>query len=1009
MRARNVYTISLLFLTSTSLQGQRAGGGVTQPAAAPQSQTTSPLLQNLRWRNIGPANFGGRVSDIEVVESNPAIIYVGAASGGVWKSVNAGTTWETQLTDKPTANIGDIAVFQRNPDIVWVGTGEACVRNSIGWGDGIYKSTDGGRTFTNMGLKDSHHIDKIITHPTNPDIVWVAAQGHLWGYNDERGLYKTTDGGRSWRKITRGLPNDNRTGAAEIEIDPRNPNVLYVAMWERIRHPHKFLSGGPNGGLFKSTDGGESFTKLTNGLPSGEMGKIGLSIYRKNPRIIVAIVEAAPSRPGGATGADTARVGSGIYRSEDAGASWRRVNTYNSRPFYFSHIYVDPNDSSRVYVLAADARVSSDGGRTFSGTLDGLDVDFHAMWINPANSNHFYIGNDKGAAMTFNRGEHFIHFDNMDLGQFYAVTVDNRDPYWVYGGLQDNGNWGGPSNSRDFNGILTDHWFKFHSGDGFHTTVDPNDWRTVYTEAQNGSIRRYDAMFRQVGRTISPNANNILNYSEVFPARAGGAGGAAGAGGGGGRGGRGGGGPSFRYNWNAPLYLSPHDSKTLLFGGQYLFRSTDRGETWRVISPDLTTNTPEFINTPDNGGLTGEGSGAENHSTLITISESPVTPGVIWAGTDDGNVQVTRDDGRTWTNVRSNIPAAARNNAAAPSAGVPAGTWVSRVEASHFESGTAYVSFDGHRSDDMRPHVWKTTDYGRTWTNISSNLPRGEPVYVVKEDLKNPNLLFAGTEFSAFASVDGGASWQKMMTGMPTVPVHDLVIHPRESDLIAATHGRSIWILDDISPLQQLTPQILASDAHLFIQKTATIWHGVSRGATRGHKVFQGRNPLTIAHRPPANSPSDLQNSATISFYLRNAPAGPVRLEISNIARTLRFAQDIPAVQGINRYFWNMSLSAVDPAATAPAAAAAPPDTAGRGGRGAAGAAAAAGAAGGRGGAGGAGGRAGAGGGGGGGRGGGRGGGGSAAAPGVYLVQLTVGGRTLMGSLTIRDDPALPR
>jgi photosystem II stability/assembly factor-like uncharacterized protein len=850
----------------------------------------SQLWQDLPWRNIGPANMGGRVTDIEAVESNPAILYVGSASGGIFKSVNAGTTWTPIFDRYGTGNIGDIAIYQRNPEIIYVGTGESCVRNSVGWGDGVYKSTDGGKTFVNLGLKDTHHISEVIIHPTNPDIVWVAAQGHLWGHRGERGIYKTTDGGRTWRQLTKGLPNDGKTGASELVIDPGNANVLYAGFWERIRMPHRFLSGGPNGGIFKSTDGGESWTKLSHGLPTGDIGKIGLAVSRSNPRVVMAIVEAEYQPQQRANNqanpefTDLTKLGSGIYRSEDGGASWQFVNRHNNRPFYYSHIWLDPNNDKRLYVLATDARVSEDGGRTFARELPSMGGDFHALWINPANSDHMYVGNDKGSYVSYDRATTMVLFDNMAIGQFYAVTADNRDPYWLYGGLQDNGNWGGPSNSRDVNGILNDHWFKFHSGDGFHATVDPNDWRTVYTESQGGNLRRLDAVFRQQGKSITPRPATITNFAQLFPGVA----------------------MSvqrlprdqFRFNWSSPIILSPHNSQTIYFGGNYMFKSTDRGDTWTIISPDLSTRDTARAN-PESGGLTRDVSGAETNATILTISESPVTAGLIWAGTDDGNVQVTRDGGATWTNVRANIK------------NVPAMTWVSRVESSRFDPATAYVTFDGHRSDDFKPYVFKTADYGKTWTSITANLPANEPVYVIKEDLKNRNLLFVGTEFGVYATIDGGRTWQSMSNNLPRVAVHDLIIHPRENDLIAATHGRSIWIMDDITPLQQVTPQIIASDVHMFENRVATKWRGTSRGATRGHFLFMGRNPLTINQREPSNSPSELQNSASVTFWLKNAPAnGKVQLEFSMPDGSQRVVREVNAHQGINRYFWNMQFDA---------------------------------------------------------------------------------------------------
>jgi len=933
--------------------------------------TQRALVEDLVWRNIGPANMAGRVTDIEAVDSDFSTVLVAAASGGVWKSTNAGTTWEPIFEDYGTGNIGDIAIFQPNPDIIWVGTGESCTRNSVGWGDGVYKSTDGGATFTNVGLRDTHHIGEVLTHPTDPDIAYVAAQGHLWGHTGERGVFKTTDGGQSWSKLAGGLPDDNRTGATDLQMDPRDPDVLYAALWQRLRQPHRFDSGGPNGGIFKSTDGGDSWQQLTRGLPEGDIGKIGLAVYRANPDIVMAIVEHGnqpPRRAGGEPNPeyeDMSNLGTGIYRSEDGGRSWEFINRYNNRPFYYSHIWMNPQDDQEVFILAGSAQISTDGGRTFDRTLDGIAGDFHALWINPHQPDIFYVGNDKGSYVTYDHGNQFIMFDNMDLGQFYAVTVDMRDPYWVYGGLQDNGNWGGPSNSKDWNGILNDHWFKFHSGDGFHTTVDPNDWRTIYTESQGGNIRRLDAVFRQVGESITPNRSNILNITDFLPedqveAEEGGQGGPMGFGGGAGRLPR----DSFRFNWSSPLFLSPHNSNIIYFGGNHLFKSPDRGETWSIISPDLSYSDPETTD-PESGGLTRDVTSAETHATLITIAESPIVRGLIWAGTDDGRVHVTRDDGRTWTDVRPNFPE------------VPRGLWASRVEASNFNEGTAYVSFDGHRSDNFRPWVFKTTDFGQTWTSVSGNLPSDQPIYVIKEDLKNPRLLFVGTEFGVFTSIDGGASWERLMNGLPTVAVHDLVIHPRDGDLIAATHGRSVWILDDITPLQQLDEEVMAAGAYLFENRRATLWRGISRGATRGHKLFMGRNPLTIEQQEPGNSPQQLINNAAIHFWLGDQAPSQVELLITDLSgEMVHTAQELSTESGIHRYYWNIRW---DPGEEQVAAYERRMEQmrerfggeipAGFGGM--------------------------------------RGPQGEQAGPGTYLVQLTVDGQTYTSTVTVREDPDL--
>ncbi len=834
------------------------------------------VFKSFEWRNIGPANMGGRISDIQALEQDYRFVIVASASGGVWKSTNAGTTWEPIFDDYGSSSIGAVAIFQKDPNILWVGTGEANVRNSVIWGDGVYKSADGGMTFTRVGLEDTHHIARIVSHPTDPDIVYVAAQGHLWGHTGLRGLFMTEDGGRTWQKLGNGLPDDGKTGCTEIEMDPQNPDILYTAFWQRLRRPYSFDSGGPNGGIFKSIDGGKSWKKLTQGLPEGDIGRIGLDVFRKNPQVIMAIVEHGfQPRRGSAEYEDMSKLGTGIYRSEDGGETWTFLNRYNKRPFYYSQIYINPNDDQRVYAMGSRAQVSLDGGKTFKPGMPGIAGDFHVIWLDPNNKDRYYVGNDKGASLTHDHGQHFNFFDNYAIGQIYEISVDTRDPYFVYIGLQDNGVWGGPSNSRDYNGILNEHWFKFHKGDGFYTAADPEDWQTVYSERQAGRISRNHALFRQLSVNITPTEDNTLNWDlfipeEKDPER-----------------------PVVRRNWNTPFVLSHHNPHTLYYGANHLFKSVDRGEHWQVISPDLTTNDPEKT-LRKTGGLTREVGRAETHCTIITISESPLQSGVIWLGTDDGNIQLTRDDGKTWKNVRTNLK------------GVPAGLWVSRVEASHFDLATCYVAFDNHRSDDFRPYLFKTTDFGRTWTSITSNLPEGHCIHVVREDPKNRNLLFIGTEFGVFVSVNGGAVWTRLMNGMPTVSVHDLVIHPRDGDLIAGTHGRSVWILDDITPLQQLNPEILDNKAYLFESPMATIWQGISRGAHRGHQLFIGRNPLSMVQVPPNNSPTPIQNTAAINYYLKDRPKSKPRLEISDLSGTLKAGIELDASPGIHRYRWWM-------------------------------------------------------------------------------------------------------
>lgn len=842
------------------------------------------LIKCFKWRNIGPANMIGRISDFEALDSDFTQVLCASASGGVWKSVNAGTTWEPIFDDYGASSIGDVAFYQKDPNIIWVGTGEECSRNSIAWGDGIYKSEDGGKTFTRMGLETTQTIGRVITHPSNPDIVYAASTGHTWGYSGDRGLFKTEDGGKTWQKLTNGLPDDGKTGAIDLVMHPENPDILYVSFWQRLRRPWRFDSGGPNGGIFKTTDGGDSWQKLTHGLPEGDLGRIGLAISRSNPQVLMAVVEHGFQPPKTIREGkeqkpnpdydDMTKLGTGIYRSEDGGESWAYKNRTNVRPFYYSHIYINPFDDQLVYYLSTRMQYSEDGGKTFKN-IEGLHPDFHTMWLDPTNKNRFYVGQDGGASLTHDHGKTWIYFDNLCLSQFYAVSVDLRDPYYVYGGLQDNGTWCGPSMSREGT-ILTDVWFNIGGGDGFHTQNDYTNWRIAYAESQGGNIMRVNVETRETTR-IRPSEQNTYNWKEHLPKK------------------------SekeeesqeppqspfgrrrspYRFNWSTPILISPHNPRTIYFGGEHLFKSVDCGDHWRIISPDLTTNDPEKHGKPT-GGLTLDQTGAETHCTIITISESPITQGVIWVGTDDGNIQLSRDDGETWTNVRENVP------------DVPEGIWVSRVEASHFDEGTCYLTFDGHRSDIFNPYVFKTTDFGKTWTNITGNLPDAGPVYVIREDLKNKNLLFVGTEFAVFFSRDGGQSWTDLSLNMPTVAFHDLVIHPRENDLIAGTHGRGVWILDDISPLREATDTNFSAEAHLFAnERPGTQWLSLRRGGYgRGNLYFAGENPPF---------------GARICFYLKDKPAGPVEIEITDATGNLKTTYAVKdADAGMNQLLWDM-------------------------------------------------------------------------------------------------------
>ncbi|MFC2161980.1 hypothetical protein ACFLRX_10060, partial [Acidobacteriota bacterium] len=629
---------------------------------------------------------------------------------------------------------------------------------------------------------------------------------------------------------------------------------------------------------------GQSWVKLTNGLPVGDSGKIGLAICRIKPDVLMAYYEHGfQPQSDDPDYDDMTKLGSGMYRSEDGGDSWIFVNRYQNRPFYYSHVWINPLDDKLIYRLTGSFQFSEDGGRTWKRfTGQGIHSDYHAFWADPNNKDRFYVGNDGGAYLTHDHGQNFIKFDQFVISQFYMIGVDMRDPYYVYGGLQDNGTWGGPTATRD-RAIYTDLWYTISGGDGYHVQVDPTDWRIVYSEPHpsntGGRIQRENVETRQAVQIRPQKGENIVNYDEYItpemeelqlekgwgPSPGNGSG-------------------AFRWNWSSPIVMSPHNPDTIFFGSNHLFKTLDQGETWYLISPDLSKNDP-YKTIKESGGLTPDhdpGGGAEFHGTIITISESPVKAGVIWVGTDDGNVQVTQNDGKNWANVRTNVP------------GVPEDLWVSRLEASHFAKGTAYLTFDGHRSANLEPWVFKTTDYGNSWTNISNNLPEGHPVYVIKEDLKNPNLLFVGTEFAVFYSINSGKSWTKLSLNMPTVAFHDIVIHPRDNDLVAGTHGRGIWVLDDITPLQQATDEVLSSEAFLFKNRAATQWLNVNTGGGGGSLYYQGENP---------------NKNAAINYYLNAGAEGTVEFEISDVTGQFKWTYSEKAEPGIQRFFWNMTFN----------------------------------------------------------------------------------------------------
>jgi sortilin (neurotensin receptor 3) len=1038
--------VVLPIVTTVYSQGQ----GGAQPAAV-INQSTDPLLSAFRFRSIGPATMGGRIDDIAVSESDPNIIYIGYAVGGVWKSENNGTTFEPVFDTQTVASIGDIAIHPTNPNIVYVGTGEANNRQTSSFGDGIYKTTDGGKTWTHIGLKETQTIARIVIDPKSPETIYVASPGHLFGPNPDRGVFKSKDGGKTWNKIKY---IDEDTGFTDIAIDPSNSNIIYAASYQRRRSGCCFNGGGPGSGIWKTGNGGDSWSKLNgNGLPPGTYGRIALDVARSNPNVLYAQIEAgevgqplptggrgadpaaateatppgaaAVTPPGGAPagrgqrGAEQAAGGQagggqagrgggggrggfdwcnnggpgrgfggrgggegqpanqtppaldpkrgGVLRSSDKGAQWTLVSNCNARPMYFSQLRVDPQNPDTIYVAGLPVAKSTDGGKTFA-TLDDAGgnsspghVDQHAIWVDPKNSKHIMIGNDGGFNVSWDQGKTWDFHNTMPTALSYWVSADMRHPYYVYTGFQDNGSWGGPSAVRGGGrggGILNTDWFGIGGGDGFQTAVDPTDHNIVFTESQDGNTNRYDLRLGR-GTSIRPRGpgdgrgGRGGGGGEETPAAAAGqrggqppavqVGGAAAQ-----AQGRGGppnvlnAGPSdaYRFNWNTPFMLSPHNPRIVWLGGNRLFKSYNRGDTW-VASQDLTRqvdrNKVSLMNAPGDRTQLSRNDGVVAYSTIISISESPVMPGVVWAGTDDGNLQVSRDGGLTFTEVGKNLT------------GLPANHtyWISRIDASHFDAGTAYVSVDGHRSDDLKPYVFVTRNYGQAFENISNNLPASGNVQVVREDPKNRNLLYVGTEFGLFISLDGGKEWKKFMNNYPTVRTDDILVHPRDNDLIIGSHGRSIWILDDITPLQQLTPAVLSSDATLFdIRPAIAYLNDQQRGSQGGgQKNFVGENA---------------PRGTFINYYLKSAASGDVKITITDGAgKTVRDLTGTKSA-GINRVVWNMTAN--------------PPQGQGQ----AQGF---------------------------GGGGGGRGGGGAPTVePGTYNVTLNVGGKTLTKQVTVLQD-----
>ncbi|MBI4520810.1 MAG: glycosyl hydrolase, partial [Gemmatimonadetes bacterium] len=826
-----------------------------------QSPATVPVAQefeSLHFRSIGPAIMSGRISDLAVHEANTAVYYVGTAHGGVWKTTSNGAMYEPLFQDQGLISIGDVTISQRNPELLWVGAGEANNRQSTSWGRGVYKSTDGGQTFQHMGLAESRHINRIVIDPSNDDVVLVAATGPLFGPGGERGVYKTSDGGRTWRHVLRG---DEDTGANDLVISPTDPRTVYASLYQRRRHACCMNGGGPGSGIWKSTDGGDTWTRLSGGgLPAGPLGRIALDAYRRDGNIVYASIEG----PGGPQGEVT-----GVYRSSDGGRSWERMSNTNPRPMYFSQVRIDPNNSDRVYLGGVGLHMSIDGGRTFE-TDAALQIhdDIHAIWLDAANSNHILIGGDGGLGVSYDMSRTWIYMTNLPVGLFYHVSYDMETPFNICGGMQDNYNWCGPSASRFAHGIRNDEWFHVQGGDGFVATPDPRDPRIVYTESQGGNMIRRDKVTGE-SKSIRPTATNVSNAE----------------------------GDAYRWHWDTPIILSPHDPGVLLVAANRVFRSSDRGDSWTAISPDLTSNANRnqivTMGVRNDQIRISRNDGIGSWPTIVTLAESPVQVGLYYAGTDDGRVSVSRDGGRTWEDVTSRMQ------------GFPTGGYVSEVVPSRFAAGTVYVTVDNHLNNDYDTYIWVSEDAGRTFRALRGNL-RGENARTLTEDTRNADVLYVGTETGLFLSLDRGASWRRLQANLPSVRVDEITIHPRDNALLVATHGRALWILDHLEPIQEYAAaQRATTAATLFTVPTVLQRKSLDDRMEQwwGHQFFLGENP-----------PLD----AVIQFHV-SRPVNDLRFVISDGAGRRMRELRAPASRrqpGIRTLCWDMR---VEPIQAAPA------------------------------------------------------------------------------------------
>ncbi|WP_034258679.1 WD40/YVTN/BNR-like repeat-containing protein [Altibacter lentus] len=838
------------------------------------------ILKDMKPRNIGPGGMSGRVTAIDVVTNDPDIMYVGTASGGLWKSTSGGIKWSPVFDEQVTASIGAVAIQQSNPSVIWVGTGEGNPRNSLNGGYGIFKSLDGGKTWKSMGLEKTRHIHRVIIDPTDPNTVYVGAIGSPWGEHPERGVFKTTDGGKTWNKI---LFANNKTGVADMVMDPTNPNKLIVALWEHKRDPWFFTSGGDGSGIFITHDGGDTWEERTHedGLPKGDLGRIGIAIARNKPNVVYALVEAKKNA---------------LYKSEDGGFTWKMINDkedIGNRPFYYSEIYVDPQNENRVYSVFTYVNVSEDGGKNFEelmpayGVDNGVHPDHHAWWIHPTDGSFMIDGNDGGMNITHDGGKTWRFVGNLPVAQFYHINVDNEFPYNVYGGMQDNGSWRGPAYVWKDQGIRNDYWQEISFGDGFDVVPDVDDSRYGWSMSQQGFVSRYDYLTGN-NYTVRPTHPD----PEV----------------------------ELRFNWNAAINIDPFNNNTLYFGSQFVHKSTDKGLTWEVISPDLTTNDPEKQKQSESGGLTMDATGAENHTTILVIEPSPLEQNMLWVGTDDGRVHYTQNGGQSWTDVSKNIK------------GLPEGSWITQIKASNKKQGEALLVANDYRRFNYTPYAYRTKDYGKTWERIVDANDVASYTLSIVEDPVERNLMFLGTDDGLYISFDTGAKWMKWTHGFPTVSVKDLVIHPREHDLVIGTFGRAAWVLDDIRPLREIAKNkaLLSSDIKVFDPPTAyqasyqqptgsrfgadAIYNGENRpyGAQIAY-YFQKKEEANKEETDKDESKDTAEDTTTSEEKDKGPSKDSLYMKIYDGSRLIRTLKTkVPDSTGIYKWTWYMDEAGVD-------------------------------------------------------------------------------------------------